>query len=472
MVRIRIAVTGALVVGSLVVSAHEVRKPTSAESSSTTRTHRRRFHTRTVALPPTPAPTTAPTAAPPATPTTVSSPPAVPTTAAPSPTTAASTPSTPTTVATPPTVASTTATTAATPPTTRASVPPPPPVASPLPPLTKGQWQNITPPIDITYRQVPAGANYGTQTVALSPSDPRVVYLGSFYQGIWKTTDAGASWKKVSTGTNGDKVSSGANWSIAVDPTNADIVYSASGGAGAYLLWKSTDGGVNWQDILPSSIVDQTSPDVYAVAIDPADPKHLLVTFHSDWSGKSSAGVLESKDAGASWIIHQPAGAWGHSHYAYFITSSTWIVGMQDAGYWRTTDSGAHWTQVYSGIAAHGAVGIYRAKTGVLYLTALHEILRSTDNGASWKPVDGAPASNGGYYTIIGDGTNMYIHPGAAWDEGTPRPFYVSSESDGLTWAPYNGQNFDYGAFSMAVDAKNGIVYSSNWNGGLWRLKF
>jgi photosystem II stability/assembly factor-like uncharacterized protein len=349
--------------------------------------------------------------------------------------------------------------------------PAPPPVTTPLPPLTKGQWQNASPPIDLRYDGSVAFRNYGTLTVAVAPSDPRVVYLGTCYQGLWKTTDAGATWRKINTGANADKVSSGVNWTVAVDPTNANVVYTTAGSAGANLLWKSTDGGVNWTQILSNAEAQATSPDVYSVAIDPANGQHLLVGFHGDWQGRSSSGLLESTNGGATWRRINPAGDWGHSHYAFFITSSTWLLATQDAGHWLGTNNGANWSKVSDVNAAHGASALYRAKNGALYLAALRAILKSTNGGQSWTDVAGVPGSNGGYYAIVGDGTTMYVQPGAAWDEGNARPFYVSAETDGASWAPYNGQNFAYGPMAMGFDPVNGILYASNWNGGFWRLK-
>jgi len=469
-VRIRIAVTSALVVGSLVASAHEIRRP---PTDPTTTSSRRRFRHGPYRVQTTPA-TTAPATSEPPVATTVT------VTIAPTTAPATSSPATSAPATTQATTATTAATptTAAAPTTTRATVPAssPPPVSTPLGPLTKGLWQDVTPPVSLHYDESVAFRNYGTLTVALAASDPRVIYVGTCYQGLWKSSDAGASWVKINTGTNGDKVTSGVNWTVAVDPTNPNVVYTTAGSAGANLLWKSTDGGVNWQNILTGSTLAQTSPDVYSVAIDPTNAQHLLVGFHGDWQGRSGSGLIESKDGGATWTLHPPSGSWGHSHYAFFVSSTTWLLATQDSGFWRTTDSGASWSKVSNEVAAHGASQLYKASNGTLYVAALRSIMRSTDNGASWTRIDAIggntmPGANGGYYAIVGDGTTMYVQPGAAWDEGQARPFYVSAETDGVKWTAYNSQNFSYGPMALAFDAKNGILYASNWNGGFWRLK-
>ena len=49
----------------------------------------------------------------------------------------------------------------------------------------------------------------------------------------------------------------------------------------------------------------------------------------------------------------------------------------------------------------------------------------------------------------------------------------MSAEDDGQTWIPYQGgsQVFGNGPSTMAFDAVGRILYSANWDTGLWALK-
>ena len=338
----------------------------------------------------------------------------------------------------------------------------------PLTSAAPSTWQNITPSgVSLDFNSPPS--NYGTQTIALSPAAPRTVYVGTAYQGIWKSVDSGASWARVNTGRNGPNLTTGRNWTVAVDPTDANTLYTVAGFGVGQGLWKSTTGGVDWDQLLPVALTQATSADVYSVAIDPADRQHLLLGFHSGWAGGSDGGVLESRDGGASWVTHGPRPGWGAGNYALFITSSTWLLGTQGNGFWRTTDSGTTWTQVSTVAMQHGATQLYRAATGTLYVGALHTLLRSTDGGASWTAV--GPNTPDGYNAVIGDGTTLYAQPAntGASSSGL-HPYYVSAETDGTVWTAQNGQTFTDGPMSLAVDRQNGIVYSSNWDAGVWRL--
>jgi MYXO-CTERM domain-containing protein len=242
-------------------------------------------------------------------------------------------------------------------------------------------------------------------------------------------------------------------------------------------FWVSTDGGANFARPAgyrgAASAAGINADDVYDVAVDPTDFNHVLVSFHGAWAWGSAkygndAGVMESKDGGTTWIIHDPVAGWGAGHAVKFLydpalgigNSQTWLLGTQGDGFWRTTNSGGVWSKVSDNVIAHGGGTAYYASSKLLYVSGT--TMRSSDNGVTWTNV--GPNST---WCVYGDGTTLYT--GKSF--GANQPYYISLETDGATWKAQNATNFPDGPYEMAYDAVNGIMYSSNWSSGLWALK-
>jgi hypothetical protein len=334
------------------------------------------------------------------------------------------------------------------------------------PTLTAGTWKAITPP------GICSGAHFGCMDIQISPCNPYVIYLTTDSEGMWRSGDGGATWTSI--GNMPSPVSPGV---IAIDPRNPLNMYNIGGVRGASLgFWVSHDGGDTWEEPKgftggANNSVGEWCNDVYDVKADPADFQHVLLTFHGPWEWTLPGGVLESKDGGNTWTRHLPAGSWGTGHSVFFLgDSNTWLVGTQAAGYFRTSDAGATFTQVSTVVMQHGGTNSFVSKTGVLYVGAFSNVLRSTDNGLTFTKV--APYTGDGYYAIIGDGNMLYTQLANTGSHGgAPASYVTSPETDGTTWTAQNGQTFSDGPYRMAFDPVNKIIYSSNWNAGVWALK-
>lgn len=85
--------------------------------------------------------------------------------------------------------------------------------------------------------------------------------------------------------------------------------------------------------------------------------------------------------------------------------------------------------------------------------------------------LSGFPYSS--YYTVYGDGNNLYCAQSFADHTDMKAPFYTSPETDGTSWTLYQSgtQRFSDGPYVMRFDKVNRIMYAACWNAGLWALK-
>lgn len=342
------------------------------------------------------------------------------------------------------------------------------------PPYAPGVWKNITPEgVTMT-----ADNHVFCQGMAIDPAHPNTLYLcvcayDVSKGGLYKTMDRGSTWAKV--GSLDEPIH------IAIDPHNSNHLYCVDGVRGATLgFWVSKDGGATWT--MPPGFVSVTQDpvgtrDLYSLAVDPTDFNHVLVSFHSPWKNSNNCGVLESKDGGGSWIVHNPpaASAGGYGMAAFFLYNpatkqgdkDTWLFTAQQGGFFRTTDAGATWSQAYKLQMTHGGNQLYRTKAGVLYAGAYQYPVRSTDNGASWQAIKQGLVYSW-YMGICGDGRNLYT---ACSNKN--EPFFTSPEDDGEKWTADQGgaQKFSAEPFEMQYDPRNHILYAASWGEGLLALK-
>jgi hypothetical protein len=343
---------------------------------------------------------------------------------------------------------------------------------SDAPHLMPGVWTVINPSTSCN----PPGA-YG---VTVNQADPSMIYLASC--GIHVSTNAGTTWRHIgaigSGPTKGQYLGS-SNY-LRMDPKNPKHLYVSDGvHGGTNGFWVSTDGGETFD--IPDGFAAKANnsvggwtPDVYNMQVDPTDFNHVLVAFHSPFENSGRSGILESKDGGNTWIRHFPiatltGAGWG----IWFLyrpdlgigNSSTWLLGAQGGGgHWRTTDAGGTWNKVTDNSMEHGGGQIYYTADGTLYSTGTPNVMRSTDNGATWTMV----GPSAGYIGIIGDGNEMYVK---AHDR--TNPIITAAEKQGTSWTDYTPQppQFFGGAYEYDFDRTNRIVYGAYLTAGLMALK-
>lgn len=144
--------------------------------------------------------------------------------------------------------------------------------------------------------------------MAFHPTDPNTFWVGTPAGGLWKTTNGGTSWT-----TNTDYFPVLGVSDIAVHPTNADILYLATGDGdlgnlsgltgGAEGDTKSigilitTDGGNTWYTTgLNWNVTDRKL--IRRLLINPSNPQILIAA--------ASDGIWRTTDGGATWFNTQP----------------------------------------------------------------------------------------------------------------------------------------------------------------------
>ena len=135
--------------------------------------------------------------------------------------------------------------------------------------------------------------------IVIHPDDPSTWYVAVGSGGVWKTENGGTTWSTIFD--NEDSYSIGC---ITLDPTNPDTIWVGTGenvsgrhvayGSGVY---RSRDSGKTWENMgLPES------EHIGMIRVDPRDSNVIYVASQGPlWSAGGDRGLFKSVDGGANW---------------------------------------------------------------------------------------------------------------------------------------------------------------------------
>ena len=272
--------------------------------------------------------------------------------------------------------------------------------------------------------------------IAVDPKNPDVVFvaaLGSLYapnegRGVFRSRDGGRTWQKVLF-KNADV---GAV-EVVIDPTDSNVVYAGlwntrrppwfvyapSNGPGGG-IYKSTDGGNNWQQLtngLPAEGIGRTG-----IAVSPSNPQRVYAII--DCLLPEPGAVAPPPPPPDSRVPSQPV--------------------PQQGGFFRSDDGGATWRRLSSDQALWGR-GWYFEKITVdpknadVVFVPNVAVNRSMDGGMTWDVPRGSPGGDDYHQMWISpDDTNTAV---LASDQGCIISHNIKApDAAAVTWTSWLNQ--------------------------------
>ncbi|HJZ68447.1 MAG TPA: glycosyl hydrolase, partial [Blastocatellia bacterium] len=245
-------------------------------------------------------------------------------------------------------------------------------------------------------------------SIAVDPTDHTRYFIGAASGGVWKTTNAGTTWTPVF-----DNEGSYSIGTIGIDPKNPFTIWVGTGennsqrsvsyGDGIY---RSDDGGRTWKNVGL-----KTSERIGRIAFDPRNSDHVYVAAQGPlWGPGGDRGLFKTTDGGKTWknvlsigentgvtdVVVDPNNPDTVYAASYQRRRHVWtlINGGPESAIYKSTDAGATWNKLKAGLPTvdMGRIGlaISPVDTNILYATVEAAdrkggIFRSTDRGGSWE---------------------------------------------------------------------------------------
>ena len=243
---------------------------------------------------------------------------------------------------------------------------------------------------------------------AVTPGKRHRYFVATASGGLWKTDNAGVSWAPIFDGESVYSIGT-----VEMDPNNHNVIWVGTGennsqrsvafGDGVY---KSVDGGQNW-----SHMGLEKSEHIGNIQIDPRDSNVVYVAAMGPlWNGGGDRGLYKTTDGGANWerILHISddtgvAEVWLDPRDPDTVYATSWqrrrhvwtlLNGGPESAFHKSTDGGATWREIDEGLPSvdRGRMGlcISPVDPDVIYgiLDAVRDeggVFRSTDRGETWS---------------------------------------------------------------------------------------
>lgn len=261
----------------------------------------------------------------------------------------------------------------------------------------------------LQYRSI--GPHRGGRSAAVTgvPGKPNLYYFGATGGGVWKTEDGGQTYENISDGYFGGSIGS-----VAVSPSDPNVIYVGGGEvtlrgnvSSGYGLWKSVDAGKTWDFFglpksrhIPRIVINPTNPDIVYAAVlgNIYKPTAERGVYKSTDGGKNWKRVLFSNaDSGAVELVMDPtnprvlyASTWRVNRTPYSLNS-----GGEGSALWKSTDEGQNWEEISlnEGFAS-GILGIMGVTVSPINPQKVWAIVENKDKGGVYLSEDGGTTWN------------------------------------------------------------------------------
>lgn len=216
-------------------------------------------------------------------------------------------------------------------------------------------------------------SNASILDLAISPVNSQIVYAATAAHGIYKSSNGGQSWAESKSDFTYVR-------KIALDPVDANTIYIVADQEGERALFKTTDGGINWNKLLSQRT--SQAPISLDIII---DPKNTATLYATD----STGGVFKSTTAGKEWTsiywsqdpVKKIVMDTQNNQKIYLLTTISEIYVSSDGGAsFKLSEPEDGFDEIYSITASETTPNVF-------YVLSRNGLQVSKDGGETYKAI-------------------------------------------------------------------------------------
>jgi photosystem II stability/assembly factor-like uncharacterized protein len=250
---------------------------------------------------------------------------------------------------------------------------------------------------------------------------------------VWKSTDAGATWK--ASWKSKTPLQIGA---LAIDANQPSVLYAGTGeanlSADSYSgdgVYRSANSGRSWKRW--AGVAQGMPRRIGTIAVDPFDSNHVLVGgvgFGRVSATDDFGGIYTTRDGGGTWLRETFISTGNYwCHHVVFDASTRGLIYAtftgpgSRSGIWRSSDGGANWSQLKTGLPSPDRIGrtslaIAASNPKIIYALCADAspgnndgvlgVFRSANGGNTWTDIAGSHFATEGQMSY---GNTIVVHP-------------------------------------------------------------
>ncbi|MFK7774697.1 MAG: WD40/YVTN/BNR-like repeat-containing protein [Saprospiraceae bacterium] len=341
----------------------------------------------------------------------------------------------------------------------------------------KGLWRSTD--AGDTWKSIGLKKSEHIGRIRIHPTNPDILYvaaMGNLWipneeRGLYRSKDGGTTWEKILYVS--DKAGA---VDVVLDPNNPRIIYAStwqikrngyrmdSGGPDSH-LWKSTDGGDNWEKLTNKPGLPKGVIGIIGVTVSPLDSDRLWTIIEA-----KDGGVFRSDDGGMTWkktssnrSLRQRA--WYYSRI-YADTKNVDRVYVLNVGFWRSNDGGKSFERIGTPHGDHHDLWISPNNNQRMAIADDGGGQVSFDAGENWTTYHNQPTSQ--FYRVTTDNSFPFRIYGAQQDNSAIRISHRSSNSS-ITEQDWESTAGGESAHLAPDPINPDIVYGGTYKGYMMR---